>query len=71
MLYRIAQRKDAILANVLGGQNGFIHWDIHITHSIHPKHQQKLHPSSEQSYKTWGKMLEEERHCTTCHPKNE
>ena len=34
MLYRNAQRKDAILADVLGGQNGFIHWDIHLTHSI-------------------------------------
>ena len=34
MLYRIAQRKDAFVADVLGGQNGSIHWDIHFTHSI-------------------------------------
>ena len=34
MLYRIAQRKDEILANVLGGKNGFNRWDIHFTHSI-------------------------------------
>ena len=34
MLYRIVQRKDAILVDVLGGQNEFIHWDIHFTHSI-------------------------------------
>ena len=32
MLYRIAQRKDAFIANVLGGQNGFINCDIHFTH---------------------------------------
>ena len=34
MLYRIAKRKDAFVANVLGGKNGFIHWDIHFIHSI-------------------------------------
>ena len=34
MLYRIAQRKDAFVADVLGGQNGSIHWDIHFTCSI-------------------------------------
>ena len=34
MLYRIVQRKDAILVDVLGGQNEFIHWDIHFTDSI-------------------------------------
>ena len=31
MLYGIAQRKDAFVADVLGGQNGFIHCDIHFT----------------------------------------
>ena len=34
MLYRIAQRKDAFVADALGGKNGFTHWDIHFTHSI-------------------------------------
>ena len=43
MLYRIAQRKDAILADVLGGQNGFIHWDIHFTHSIQDWQLESLH----------------------------
>ena len=43
MLYRIAQRKDAILVDVLGGQNGFIHWDIHFTHSIQYWKLESLH----------------------------
>ena len=30
----IAQRKDAFVDDVLGGKNGFTHWDIHFTHSI-------------------------------------
>ena len=34
MLYGIAQRKDAFVADVLGGQNGFIHCDIHFTRLI-------------------------------------
>ena len=34
MMYGIAQRKDAFVADVLGRQNGFIHCDIHFTHSI-------------------------------------
>ena len=34
MLYGIAQRKDAFVADVLGGQNGFIRCDIHFTCSI-------------------------------------
>ena len=34
MLYTIAQRKDAFVADVLGGKNGFTRWDIHFTHSI-------------------------------------
>ena len=34
MLYGIAQRKDAFVVDVLVGQNGFIHCDIHFTCSI-------------------------------------
>ena len=30
----IAQIMDAFVADVLGGKNGFTHWDIHFTHSI-------------------------------------
>ena len=34
ILYGIAQRKDAFVVDVWGGQNEFIHCNIHFTRSI-------------------------------------